>query len=76
MILRLLVITFAVGISFAEDIKREENVLVLNKNNFEEAIANEFVLVEFCTYNHFCPFVYRHRDHLCSFKCLSLTADL
>jgi len=47
MILRLLIITFIVGISSAEDIKREENVLVLNKNNFEEAIANEFVLVEF-----------------------------
>lgn len=53
MILRLLVISLIVGISCAEDIKREENVLVLNKNNFEEAIANEFVLVEFCTYYRF-----------------------
>ena len=44
----LLITTFSIGISFAEDIKREENVLVLNKNNFEETINNNnYILVEF-----------------------------
>lgn len=43
-----LLIALFCGISFAEDIKREENVLVLNKNNFEELVNNNnYVLVEF-----------------------------
>jgi hypothetical protein len=46
-----LLIALFCGISFAEDIKREENVLVLNKNNFEELVNNNnYVLVEFCEY--------------------------
>jgi protein disulfide-isomerase A1 len=43
----LLLISLFVGICIADDIKREENVLVLNKNNFDEAIANPFILIEF-----------------------------
>ena len=39
------------GIVQADDIKREENVLVLTKDNFDSAIAdNKFLLVEFCKY--------------------------
>lgn len=34
----------------ADEIKREENVLVLTKDNFEEAVKNKNVLVEFCKY--------------------------
>ncbi|XP_054155334.1 protein disulfide-isomerase 2-like isoform X1 [Oppia nitens] len=36
-----------IGFSTADDIKREENVLVLNKDNFDDAIKNQFILVEF-----------------------------
>lgn len=33
------------------DVKKEENVWVLNKDNFEDVIkSNQFVLVEFCEY--------------------------
>lgn len=31
-----------------EDIKRDESVLVLTKDNFEEATAGTTILVEFC----------------------------
>lgn len=35
----------------AEEIKTEDGVLVLTKDNFQEAIkANEYVLAEFCKY--------------------------
>lgn len=34
-----------------EEIKNEDGVLVLNKSNFQSAVAaNEFILVEFCKY--------------------------
>lgn len=36
------------------EIKLEENVLVLTKENFPSVIAdNDFVLVEFCKYTYF-----------------------
>lgn len=39
------------GLAFADDIKREENVLVLTKDNFDGAVTdNKHVLVEFCKY--------------------------
>ena len=34
------------------DIKEEEDVLVLESANFEEALTNEFILVEFCEYQY------------------------
>jgi len=47
----LLVIALFCGTSLAEEVKREENVLVLNKNNFDETVNNNnYVLVEFCKY--------------------------
>ena len=33
------------------DIQEKDNVLVLNSDNFEEALTNEFILVEFCEYD-------------------------
>lgn len=37
--------------SAAEDIKTDEGVLVLTKDNFKSAITdNDFILVEFCEY--------------------------
>lgn len=42
-----IVFLFAFNIINAEDIKEEDNVLVLTKNNFKDALKNEFVLVEF-----------------------------
>lgn len=48
----LLFITCSISCSFASDIKTEENVLVLNKENFDTALnSNEYVLVEFCKYS-------------------------
>jgi hypothetical protein len=47
----LIIIAIFCGLSFAEAIKREKNVLVLNKNNFDEVVNNnKYVLVEFCKY--------------------------
>lgn len=41
----------ATAVCVRAEIKLEESVLVLDDNNFDEAIeANEFVLVEFCEY--------------------------
>lgn len=34
-----------------ESIKRDDNVLVLTKDNFEEATTNTLILVEFCRFN-------------------------
>jgi protein disulfide-isomerase A1 len=47
--MKLLLLTCVLlGIAYADDIKREENVLVLTKENFDGAISdNKFVLVEF-----------------------------
>jgi protein disulfide-isomerase A1 len=42
-----LLLSLAFTICTADDIKREENVLVLNKSNFDEAIGNQYLLVEF-----------------------------
>ena len=45
--MRLLLLSFVVGLSFAE-ITKDEGVLVLTEANFQEAIdGNEFLLVEF-----------------------------
>ena len=45
--MRLLLLSFLVGLSFAE-ITKDEGVLVLTEANFQEAIdGNEFLLVEF-----------------------------
>ena len=55
MILYVLTI-FLLGFSntFAGELKTEEGVLVLNKDNFQNVIDdNEFVLVEFCKYIFF-----------------------
>jgi hypothetical protein len=46
-----MIIAIFCGLSFAAVIKREKNVLVLNKNNFDEVVNNnKYVLVEFCKY--------------------------
>lgn len=45
----IVVICVLFALTIAEDIKKDEGVLVLNKNNFKSAIAdNDYVLVEFC----------------------------
>lgn len=50
-ILKLVSILFLIFVSSAEDIEKEDGVLVLNKSNFESATTeNEFILVEFCKY--------------------------
>ena len=47
----LIIVTILVGFAIADDIKREENVLVLTKSNFDDAVKNyNFILVEFCKY--------------------------
>lgn len=47
---KVLIFVLAVAINeIACEIKEEDNVLVLNKDNFDSAITdNEFILVEFC----------------------------
>ena len=51
----LLVIATATN-TFADEIKIEDGVLILTKDNFKGAVAdNEFVLVEFCKY-FFCHY--------------------
>lgn len=51
----LLLISF-LCISFADDdVKREENVLVLTTANFDSVInGNKYVLAEFCEYDVMC----------------------
>ena len=47
----LIIVTILIGFAIADDIKREENVLVLTKSNFDDAVKNyNFILVEFCKY--------------------------
>lgn len=36
------------SLCIADEIKKESNVLVLTKDNFEDAVKNKYVLVEFC----------------------------
>lgn len=44
-----LLATVLAGVQCAlEDIKRDEGVLVLTKDNFEDATAGTTILVEFC----------------------------
>lgn len=58
----LAVLALVAFVSADEAIKTEEGVLVLTKDNFEDALSqNEFILVEFCEYT---PFL---------FACTSLT---
>ena len=50
----LIIVTILVGFAIADDIKREENVLVLTKSNFDDAVKNyNFILVEFCKYSFY-----------------------
>lgn len=45
----ILLVCALLALAGAEEIKKDEGVLVLNKDNFKSAIAdNEFILVEFC----------------------------
>lgn len=51
----LLIVALAATSAISEEIKLDKGVLVLNKDNFEQAVAdNAYLLVEFCKYNlHF-----------------------
>lgn len=52
----LLILAIALTVN-AGEVKKEENVWVLNKDNFQEVIqSNQFVLVEFCK----CILVVKH----------------
>lgn len=59
----------SVSNSFADDdIKLEDGVLVLNKDNFQKAIdSNEFILVEFCKYT--IQLLDFHSSHYWAGKC-------
>ena len=47
----LILIAIFCGITLSEDVSREENVKVLNQNNFSQTVDNnKYILVEFCKY--------------------------
>lgn len=58
------------SLSIADEIKRENNVLVLTKDNFEDAVKNKNVLVEFCKYT-----IYEQKFP-CHFFCLNFIVCL
>ncbi|KAG8178004.1 hypothetical protein JTE90_004485 [Oedothorax gibbosus] len=47
MYVKLLIVALCLSVSIADEIKRENHVLVLTKDNFKEATKNKNVLVEF-----------------------------
>lgn len=51
-LVKILLFCLVCKLSLAADIEEEEDVLVLNDDNFDQAVKeNTYVLVEFCKYS-------------------------